>query len=53
MATVWALRFLLGLSYRQAAEAVRYRIDVKYALAMDWIISASTTVSLFQPQVEA
>ncbi|MFH8508344.1 hypothetical protein [Streptomyces flaveolus] len=35
MATVWVLRFLLGLSYRQAAEAVRYRIDFKYVLATD------------------
>ncbi|WSZ38198.1 transposase [Streptomyces sp. NBC_00190] len=29
------LQFLLGLSDRQAAEAVRCRIDLKYALAME------------------
>ncbi|WP_237533530.1 transposase, partial [Streptomyces sp. SID685] len=29
------LRFLLGLSDRQAAEAVRCRIDFKYAMAME------------------
>ncbi|MGQ7753630.1 transposase [Streptomyces sp. WC2508] len=29
------LQFLLGLSDRQAAEAVRCRIDFKYALAME------------------
>ncbi|MET8221695.1 transposase [Streptomyces hirsutus] len=31
-ATVCVLQFLLGLSDRQAAEAVRCRIDFKYAL---------------------
>lgn len=35
LATVCVLRFLLNLSDRQAAEAVRCRIDFKYALAMD------------------
>ncbi|MDF2254294.1 transposase [Streptantibioticus ferralitis] len=35
LATVCVLQFLLGLSDRQAAEAVRYRIDFKYALAME------------------
>ncbi|MFF2820447.1 transposase [Kitasatospora cineracea] len=29
------LQFLLGLSDRQAAEAVRWRIDFKYSLAME------------------
>jgi hypothetical protein len=29
------LQFLLGLSDRQAAEAVRCRIDFKYAMAME------------------
>jgi hypothetical protein len=32
LATVCVLQFLLGLSDRQAAEAVRCRIDFKYAL---------------------
>lgn len=35
LATVCVLQFLLDLSDRQAAEAVRCRIDFKYALAMD------------------
>ncbi|MER5214321.1 transposase [Streptomyces sp. NPDC002838] len=35
MATVCVLQFLLGLSDRQAAEAVRCRIDFKYALALE------------------
>lgn len=35
LATVRVLQFLLGLSDRQAAEAVRCRIDFKYALAME------------------
>lgn len=35
LATVCMLQFLLGLSDRQAAEAVRCRIDFKYALAME------------------
>jgi transposase len=35
LATVSVLQFLLNLSDRQAAEAVRCRIDVKYALAME------------------
>ncbi|WP_367141219.1 MULTISPECIES: transposase [Streptomyces] len=43
LATVCVLQFLLGLSGRQAAEAVRCRIDFKYAMAMDWTIPASTT----------
>jgi hypothetical protein len=33
LATVCVLQFLLGLSDRQAAEAVRCRIDFEYALA--------------------
>ncbi|MGW1196550.1 transposase [Streptomyces sp. NPDC002536] len=35
LATVSVLQFLLGLSDRQAAEAVRCRIDFKYCLALD------------------
>ncbi|MCX4538284.1 IS1182 family transposase [Streptomyces sp. NBC_01669] len=35
LATVCVLQFLLGLSDRQAAEAVRCRIDFKYAMAME------------------
>ncbi|WP_280701205.1 transposase [Kitasatospora sp. GP82] len=35
LATVCVLQFLLDLSDRQAVEAVRRRIDFKYALAMD------------------
>ncbi|MFC8583676.1 transposase [Streptomyces sp. NPDC057217] len=35
LATVYVLQFLLGLSDRQAAEAVRCRIDFKYAMAME------------------
>ncbi|MER8090869.1 transposase [Streptomyces sp. NPDC087532] len=35
LATVCVLQFLLGLSDRQAAEAVRCRIDFKYAKAME------------------
>ncbi|WP_405670624.1 transposase [Streptomyces sp. NBC_01530] len=35
LATVCVLQFLLGLSDRQAAEAVRCRIDFKYAPAME------------------
>ncbi|MER5915757.1 IS1182 family transposase [Streptomyces sp. NPDC001982] len=35
LATVSVLQFLLELSDRQAAEAVRCRLDFKYALAMD------------------
>ncbi|MDT0615918.1 transposase [Streptomyces lancefieldiae] len=35
LATVCVLQFLLGLSDRQAAETVRCRIDVKYAMAME------------------
>ncbi|AZQ74368.1 transposase [Streptomyces luteoverticillatus] len=35
LATVCVLQFLMELSDRQAAEAVRCRIDFKYALAMD------------------
>ncbi|MEU2670143.1 transposase [Streptomyces sp. NPDC007164] len=36
------LQFLLGLSDRQAAEAVRCRIDFKYAMALDLGDSSST-----------
>ncbi|MER5363338.1 IS1182 family transposase [Streptomyces sp. NPDC002785] len=35
LATVCVLQFLLGLSDRQAAEAVRCRIDFKYAMALE------------------
>ncbi|WP_234021402.1 transposase [Streptomyces sp. 142MFCol3.1] len=35
LATVCVLQFLLGLSDRQAAEAVCCRIDFKYAMAME------------------
>ncbi|WP_318294844.1 transposase [Streptomyces bacillaris] len=35
LATVCVLQFLLGLSDRQADEAVRCRIDFKYAMAME------------------
>ncbi len=35
LATVCVLQFLLSLSDRQAAEAVRCRIDFKYALALE------------------
>jgi transposase len=35
LATVSVLQFLLGLSDREAAEAVRCRIDFKYALGLD------------------
>jgi transposase len=35
LATVCVLQYLLDLSDRQAAEAVRCRIDFKYALALD------------------
>lgn len=35
LATFCVLQFLLGLSDRQAAEAVRCRIDFKYAMAME------------------
>ncbi|WP_406385988.1 transposase [Streptomyces sp. NBC_01618] len=35
LATVCVLQFLLDLSDRQAAEAVRCRIDLTYALAME------------------
>lgn len=35
LATVCVLQFVLGLSDRQAAEAVRCRIDFKYAPAME------------------
>jgi transposase len=35
LATVCVLQFLLNLSDRQAAEALRSRIDVKYALGME------------------
>jgi transposase len=35
LATICMLPFLLGLSDRQAAEAVRCRIDFKYAMALE------------------
>src|SRR4051812_36955693 len=35
LATVSVLQFLLGLSDRDAAEAVRCRIDFKYALGLE------------------
>ncbi|MGW7130019.1 transposase [Streptomyces bobili] len=35
LATVCVLQFLFGLSDRNAAEAVRCRIDFKYVMAME------------------
>ncbi|MFF0401819.1 IS1182 family transposase [Streptomyces sp. NPDC005248] len=35
LATVCVLQFLMGMSDRQAAEAVRCRIDFKYAMALE------------------
>ncbi|MET8406038.1 transposase [Streptomyces sp900116325] len=35
LATVYVLQFLMGMSDRQAAEAVRCRIDFKYAMALE------------------
>ncbi|MEV6258549.1 transposase [Nocardia sp. NPDC051929] len=35
LATVRVLQYVLDLSYRQAAEAVRCRIDFKYALGLE------------------
>jgi transposase len=35
LATVCVVQFLLGMSDRQAAEAVRCRIDFKYAMALE------------------
>lgn len=47
LATVCVLQFLLGLSGRQAAEAVRCRIDFKYALApWPWSWTMDRTPSL-------
>jgi transposase len=43
LATVSVLQFLLDLSDRDAAEAVRCRIDFKYALGLDLDDPASTT----------
>jgi len=42
LATVCVLQFLLGLSDRQAAEAIRCRIDFKYAVAMEMIPASMT-----------
>jgi hypothetical protein len=42
LATVSVLQFLLNLSDRQAAEAVRCRIDFKYALAPKFPTSTVT-----------
>ncbi|MFJ5294453.1 transposase [Streptomyces sp. NPDC088348] len=44
LATVCVLQFLLGLSDRQAAGAVRCRIDFKYAMALELDDPGSTTV---------
>ncbi|MFG2369812.1 transposase [Streptomyces mirabilis] len=44
LATVNVLQFLLNVSDRQAADAVRCRIDFKYALALKLDDQASTTV---------
>ena len=41
LATVSVLQFLLDLSDRDAAEAVRCRIDFKYALGLDLAVRAS------------
>src|SRR5262252_7256516 len=43
LALVTVMQFAEGLSDRQAAEAVRVRIDWKYALGLSWRIPASTT----------
>ncbi|MGW3697271.1 transposase [Streptomyces sp. NPDC005134] len=43
LATVCVLQFLMGMSDRQASEAVRCRIDFKYARLWSWTILASTT----------
>jgi hypothetical protein len=43
LATVCVLQFLLGLSDRDAAEAVRCRIHFKYALGLELEIRASIT----------
>jgi hypothetical protein len=43
LATVSVLQFLLDLSDRDAAEAVRCRIDFKYALGLDLDDPASIT----------
>jgi hypothetical protein len=45
LALVTLLQFREGLSDRQAAEAVRARIDWKYLLALDSPTPASTTAS--------
>ena len=45
LATVSVLQFLLDLSDREAADAVRCRIDFKYASASILTIPASTTAS--------
>ncbi|GHF41461.1 hypothetical protein GCM10010359_50130 [Streptomyces morookaense] len=44
LATVSVLQFLLNLSDRQAAEAVRCRIDFKSPARWSWTTRASTTV---------
>src|SRR5215218_9663533 len=43
LALVTLLQFREGLSDRQAAEAVRARIDWKYVLALTWLMPALTT----------
>ncbi|MFE7441576.1 transposase [Streptomyces chartreusis] len=43
LATVCVLQFLLSLSDRQAAEAVRCRIDFKTPWPWSWTTPASTT----------
>ncbi|MGW3635886.1 transposase [Streptomyces sp. NPDC005122] len=43
LATVSVLQFLLGLCDRDAAEAVRCRLDFKYALGLDLADPGSTT----------
>ena len=48
LATVSVLQFLLGLSDRQAAEAVRCRIDFKYAMAMELDDPGSAAVPAYQ-----
>ena len=44
LATVCVLQFLLDLSDRQAAEAVRCRIDFSTPWPWSWMIPASITV---------
>jgi transposase len=42
LALCWCWEFVEGLTDRQAADAVRARLDWKYALGLDWTILALT-----------